>query len=358
MDKKDANVQNTVYVIGAGASKEANLPTGYELKGKIIQALDIRHDFQQQFSGDYIITEALRISVKRTDNRNSSINQYITNAAWLIRDALPLAISIDNFIDAHRDDDKIALCGKLAIVQSILEAEKNSPLYFESSNKDSKIPFLNLEKTWYNRFFQLLTESCEKNDLQERFESVTLIIFNYDRCIEHFIYYALQNYYRVTGHEAAELVKAINIYHPYGDVGSLPWQNREPVSDKKLVMEFGKEPEPEQLLELSNNIKTFTEGTDPQSSEISEIRRHLKLADRVVFLGFAFHPMNMQIITPENTYNNPVKVFATTLGISDSDKEVISAQIKKSLPGRNSVSMMNKTCYEFFGEYWRSLSFC
>lgn len=246
----------------------------------------------------------------------------------------------------------------MAIVRSILEAEKNSPLYSESSNIDTNIPFPKLKETWYNSFFQLLTENCTRNDLQERFKSVTLIIFNYDRCVEQFIYYALQMLYPVNRHEAAELVKAINIYHPYGDVGSLPWQKREPVSDNKLVMEFGNRPSPEQLLELSKNIKTFTEGTDPQSSEISEIRRHMKLADRVVFLGFAFHPMNMQIITPENTYNNPVKFFATTLGISDSDKEVISAQIKKSLPGRNSVSMMNKTCYEFFGEYWRSLSFC
>ncbi|MDQ1353012.1 MAG: hypothetical protein QG657_3318, partial [Acidobacteriota bacterium] len=297
MDKKDANVLNTVYVIGAGASKEANLPTGYELKEKIIKALDIRFTpfpFREQNSGDYIITEALRIFVKRTaapNSPNSGIGQYISDAAWHIRNALPQAISIDHYIDTRRDDDKIALCGKLAIVRSILDAEKNSHLHFESSNKDSNIPFLKLEKTWNTPFFQLLTENCTKNDLQERFKYFTLIIFNYDRCIEHFIYYALQDYYRISEREAAELVKAINIYHPYGNVGTLPWQKRHLGSNKNMVMEFGKEPNPVQLSELSKNIKTFTEGTNPQSSEISEIRRHMSIANRVVFLGFAFHPM-------------------------------------------------------------------
>ncbi|MCX6581163.1 MAG: hypothetical protein NT166_13370 [Candidatus Aminicenantes bacterium] len=351
MTKKDANVLNTVYVIGAGASKEAKLPTGAELKEKIIRALDIRHDFHKQISGDYIITEALRI-------HKADINQYF-ESAHQIRDALPLAISIDNYIDTRRDDDRIALCGKLAIVRSILEAEQKSHLHFESSNKDSNIPFRNLEKTWYTPFFQLLTENCTKSDLQERFKSVTLIIFNYDRCIEHFIYYALQKYYRLPVHEAAELVKAITIYHPYGDVGTLPWLMQQTGTNRNMKMEFGNEPHPAQLLGLSKNIKTFTEGTDPQSSEISEIRRRMSIANRVVFLGFAFHPMNVQIITPEHVDDAKlVKIFATTLGISDSDEGVIKGQIKESLPNTNSVNMKKISCFEFFGEYWRSLSFC
>jgi hypothetical protein len=116
--------KNTVFVIGAGASKEANLPTGYELKSKISKLLDIRfsHGYQQT-SGDYVITDALRRLVLNSDGRSGDINPYL-HEAWHIRDALPQAISIDNFIDAHRDNDKIALCGKLAIVRSILDAEK------------------------------------------------------------------------------------------------------------------------------------------------------------------------------------------------------------------------------------------
>ena len=58
--------RKTVFVIGAGASKEANLPTELELKSKIAQLLDIRFpDGYDQKSGDYTICEAFRLIVRK-----------------------------------------------------------------------------------------------------------------------------------------------------------------------------------------------------------------------------------------------------------------------------------------------------
>ncbi len=345
---------NTVFVIGSGASNEARLPTGFELKSKISQLLDIRFEHGMRLeSGDYLIVGALRLLIQQPDGRNGDINPYLSES-WHIRDALPQAISIDNFIDAHRDNDKIAICGKLAIVRSILEAEKTSLLYFERSQRDSTLNFGSLGKTWYIPFFQLLTENCGKNDLIERFKSITLIIFNYDRCIEHFLYFALQNYYKISGEEAAELVKTINIYHPYGEVGSLPW------IDRNEAMEFGAVPNSKQLLDLSHKIKTFTEGIDPESSDILEIRRHTASANKLVFMGFAFHKLNMQLISPDKLKNLErlnVKCFATTYGISDSDKEVIDEQISGLYGKKIIVRMANLACSDFFKEFWISLAF-
>ena len=55
--------KNTVFVIGAGASKEANLPTGYELKSRIADLLDMRFEsFGSSLkSGDYKIVESLKL---------------------------------------------------------------------------------------------------------------------------------------------------------------------------------------------------------------------------------------------------------------------------------------------------------
>lgn len=343
---------NTVFVVGAGASKEANLRTGLEFKGQIAQLLDIRYRHFNQEHGDYLIASALREHVRQPDGSRGDINPYLRQA-WRIRDALPQAISIDHFIYAHRDNDKIALCGKLAIVRSILNDEKNSLLYYDQS-RGPNIDFSLLKKTWYIPFFQLITEDCGKTDIKDRFKSITLIIFNYDRCVEHFIYHALQNYYGFSVEEAIELVKNINIYHPYGVVGTLPWV------DPNRAMEFGAEPNSQQLLELSQKIKTFTEGTDPGSSEILEIRKHMRIANRVVFLGFAFHKLNMLLIIPEQvdgTSKSKIKCFATTHGISHSDKEVIEEQLKELYRGEITVNMANLTCGDFFTEYWRSLSF-
>jgi hypothetical protein len=344
----------TVFVIGAGASEEANLPTGYELKREIAQLLDFRFDkWRRELEyGDRKIFQALILYDARAENTSENINSYIDNARH-IRDALPQAISIDHFIDSQRDNDKIALCGKLAIVRSIMQAERKSLLYFNKQN-DFNINFNSLDEIWYLPFFQLITENCNKNDLKERFQSITLIIFNYDRCIEHFMYYALLNYYKLSKVEAAEMVNSINIYHPFGSVGLLPWQvNSSP-------MEFGAEPNPDQLLQLSKKIKTFTESTEPDSSEIRLIRKHVSCADRLVFIGFAFHPMNMQLIAPENKKDidsTSIKCYATTYNISESDKEVISEQINELFQSKIYIRMINKKCCNFFSEFRRSLSF-
>ena len=345
--------RKTVFVIGAGASSEANLPTGYELKEKISKLLDIRFDWDKQISGDRTITDSLRELTKGTIHQNDAINSYLLEAQH-IGDALQLALSIDNFIDQHRDNEKIALCGKLAIVKSILEAEGKSLLYFKQDRIDSTINFDSLEKTWYLNFFRLLTENCQKNELKERFESITLIIFNYDRCVEFFMLKALQKNYKIDENEAADLVKCLSIYHPYGSVGSLPY-----ISSTDIIP-FGQQPNGQQLLSLVKQIKTFAEGTDPKSSDIQEIKEHMARATHLSFIGFAFHKLNMNLITPASKIKNApiVKCFATAYGVSDSNKEEISQKIS-SLYSNHEVGVKIKSlkCNEFFNEFWNNLTF-
>lgn len=45
-------IKNCILV-GAGAGKEAKLPTGHELKEDIARLLDMRFDWNEQKSGDY-----------------------------------------------------------------------------------------------------------------------------------------------------------------------------------------------------------------------------------------------------------------------------------------------------------------
>jgi len=343
--------KKTVFIIGAGASKEAKLPTGAELKSTISNLLNMKFDFGRLKSGDHKIVAALRLHVSQSDNNRGDINPHL-HEAWHIKDALPQAMSIDAFIDSQRNNEKIALCGKLGIVRSILEAEKNSLLYYENKSVNSNIDFDALSDTWYIPFFQLLTESCTKDDLKSRFQLITLIIFNYDRCVEHFIYHALQSYYRLSNIEAADLVNSINIYHPYGTVGTLPWM-------QSGTVEFGIDPQPSMLLKLTNKIKTFTEGTNPDSSEILAIRKSMGTVNRLIFLGFAFHKLNLELISPSDFKKNLNKVdcFATALGISNSDRKVVVGQISDLYGGSVEVRTTDSQCGPFFKEYWRSLGF-
>ncbi|MCD4813844.1 hypothetical protein K8S19_09170 [bacterium] len=128
----------TVFIIGAGASAEVGLPVGNLLKLQIAGLLNIEYDHVQT-KGDRKIGEAL-------ENKFASVQgalQKHVEAARCIRNALPSAPSIDNFIDSHRGNESIELCAKLAIIRSILTAEKNSMLFVDSSKP---MDFRKLEK--------------------------------------------------------------------------------------------------------------------------------------------------------------------------------------------------------------------
>ena len=240
-------VRKTVFVIGAGASKEADLPVGDELKASIATALNIGFILPDRLdTGDARIVDALRLVMEAEDPPARSFDPYL-HAAWKIRDAMPLAISIDSFIDAQRGDAKVELCGKLAIVRTILAAEKNSLLYVARTRYDSTIDYSRLDGTWFNTFFQLLTENSTASSFKERLSSIALVIFNYDRCIEHYLYHALQTYYPLSANDAALLLKSLEIYHPYGTVGELPWYS------STEAVDFGATPTARQLLNLADS---------------------------------------------------------------------------------------------------------
>jgi hypothetical protein len=346
--------KSLVLIVGAGASKEVKLPIGADLRTRIARALDIRYnDGFSRSSGDAVIDAAFREIARNLNPRNADINPFL-HASWRIRDAMPQAISIDNFIDSHRNDERIPICGKLAIARCILAAEAESSLFINRHNSHPKIDFAAVESTWFNSFFQLLTENCQAIDIKERLSRVAVVTFNYDRCIEHYLFGALQNYYGISQELAAEALANLQIFHPYGCVGYLPWQKN------VGSIGYGAIVEGRVLVEASKGIRTFTEGVDSAASDINEIRATLRDAKRIAFLGFAFHRLNVGLLFPkmadiEDVVNRPT--FATGLGMSSADCEEIASELsqlgavdKDRFHIRNDLS-----CAGLFQEYRRSL---
>lgn len=346
----------TLFIVGAGASCEAGLPSGEGLKHQIAKVLDIRFDDwgRNLQSGDEQIVETLR-AVAREEHQQS-INPYLAKA-WRIRDIVPTAaISIDNFLDAHRGDRIMEICGKLGIVKSILRAESGSKLKGEKDQPQHRFSLKELAGTWYVSFLNMLTEQVGREDAATAVENVSIITFNYDRCIERFLAQALADYYDLPAAEGQAIVKAMPIYHPYGVVGRLPWQN-----DAYRGVEFGSSRT--DLREIAGQIKTFTEGLDDEAM-LNAMRDAVAEAETIVFLGFAFHPINMELLTPDGP-TSVKRIFATTLGLSDSDEAVIEDDIAKML-NRDGMDffhdpslkpqMEKMTCGDFFKHFFRSLS--
>jgi hypothetical protein len=340
-------------IVGAGASSECALPTGAELKSRIASLLDIRFpDGYRLVGGDEDIVDAMRLHKQRTEQKQSI--KDLQGVAWRIRDAMPQAISIDNFIDAHQGDAKLELCGKLAIAKAILDGERDSLLYVDPKGRERQPKYDALADSWFTSFMQLLTENCRLENLRDRLSRITFIVFNYDRCVEHFLFLGLQNYYGINESAAAELLSSLRVFHPYGTVGALPW------AKGTTNIGFGGTPTADQLLTLAAQIKTFTEGTDPNSSDIQALREAISDATVVLFLGFAYHKMNLQLLKADRPHadSSQVRYFGTAKGMSKSDVELVKTDLTSlASVAHDAVILRNDlTCGTFFREYWRSLS--
>jgi len=341
--------KKTVFIIGAGASKEANLPLATDLTKKIASALDVRSD-DGCFSltgNDHVLAESLNHVAAEAPFSVGSIR----DTAWQIRDAMPQASSIDQFIDNRRGDVKISRCGKLAIARTIILEESQSLL----ASHGGRLDFRPLEDTWYCGFWRWLIDGCDIAALKGRLSSVALIVFNYDRCVEHYLHNALQNYYEINSSDAASLLHSVEIFHPYGTVGSLPWQDT-----AHAKIDFGAEVRPPQLLNLAEGIKTFTEGRNLASGELTRCRTQLAEANQVIFLGFAFNPMNLDLLWPTASPRDGSsrKCFATAFGISESDCNEISTDLAHigNFSPKNVAVRRDLRCKQIFSEFWRRIS--
>jgi hypothetical protein len=336
----------TVIVIGAGASYEFGLPVGEELKKLISSALTYRQEAGYIKTGDGLIYDAIRFAAQKA---GETPIRYMA-AANSIADGLLLTYSIDNYLNNHRGDDAVEMCGKLGIVRSIIAAEERSKLY---AANDAPVDFQLCEATWAVRLVRALTEQCTVDEISARLSSVTFIVFNYDRCLEHVLMHAFSQAYRIGRDKAADIVNGLAIYHPYGRVGKLPWMKAE---NGEEIIEYGGYLDPGRLYRLARGIKTFTEGTKEGDSDILAIRESVRHAERFVFLGYAYHKLNMQLMigdSPRMHINR--QGYGTAYRMSEDDRQDVVSKLSDHFNGF--MNIRNVTCHDLFYEFSRALSF-
>lgn len=310
-------MKKTIFVIGAGAGYDINMPLGNELLESIkylVGSTDSSH-----IEGFYRDTfeEALPLIEEYIDM------SAIPRARRAIYEGLFLAKSIDNFIHSQERDRQIERVSKLAIVHSILHSESRCKL---ANHVSSDGLFEAVDSTWLKRLYQTLTADQPFDGLRGRFEQIAIVNFNYDRCIEYYIFQALQSSYRKPDQETAELIKSLRIYHPYGQVGFLSWQQGD------LFARFGQHEDPNLLAHLSKNIKTFNEVINKDDEEYCSLVRAMRQAQHVVFLGFHYHKQNLKLLgyDGETVKSGEDRThFGTALGISTPNVEMIVDELNK-----------------------------
>jgi hypothetical protein len=254
--------ENCVLILGAGASAPYGFPTGAGLKSVICNQFGAvwekfvwdRH--QTPISGDYI------------EEQNIIAKKFVNDFRKFDHD------SIDLFLDIFTEYADI---GKKAIFLTILEAENKSKM------KGRK-------KDWYTELFKRMI-GTSGNYLKLSENKLTIITFNYDRSLENYLYNILGDFTNsITISEKIEELKKIKIYHVYGKLAELPWEN------ENSCLEYGGNLWLNQLEDKKDNIKTIFERRK-NTGVIDSIISSIESASKIYFLGFGFAQENVEMLS-------------------------------------------------------------
>ncbi|WP_108522541.1 hypothetical protein [Bradyrhizobium algeriense] len=306
--------RKTLFVVGAGASHDFGLPVGRNLAEVIASRTKVVLDRFGRIGPGTVDDELALCFFERSDPK---INEY-ANAFRLISNGILLANSIDDFLNIHEASEEIVTVGKAAIIRSILNAERQSKLFVDPSNVYNTLDVRNIRDSWLVKFMQVLGPGNKAADPERVLDNVSFIVFNYDRCLEHFLINSLQLVFGMQKQQATDIVARANIIHPYGSVGPL---------DK---VAFGGNQIRQNFRELSKAIKTYTERVEEEST-IDSMHNALEEAQCVVFLGFAYHRQNMAFLKPRPSQETK-QIYGTALNMSDSDVGVVVDELSAFFP--------------------------
>ena len=339
--------QKTVLILGAGASKTFGLPLGQGLKDVLSNKLEIRFDDRGTLKhGSSQIVDCFRLLAREHSENPRDISRY-TRASREISDAMPVCPSIDDYIERHAGHKEYEICAKLGIAESILEAERQCPLHLDLRNSNT-VNLSQYGSSWISQFLQMITRGIHRKEIGSSFKYLKVIIFNYDRCFEQFVFYWLQQVYKISPDESSDIVNKIDIVHPYGSLGDIfgyPTENQVP---------FGADIHAGRLISISNTLKTYSESSSDASLSLP-IKQYVHDCRTFVFLGFAFHQQNMNLLKcPPSNAPFARRVFATTVQISAPRWETIRDRLSNTFDISSQdlfTHTDNESCESLISEY-------
>jgi len=314
--------EKTTFIIGAGASAEFDLPVGAELAMRIRDSAQIS---SSKLHGLQIVDEDFDQAIKT--GWPEYTREEIIMSLRRIHGAIDTSVSIDAFIHRNRADPILVDMGKALIAWNIAKAEALSKMKAVArTDLDETIDRSKLTDTWIGKFTRILFDGV--SDVNQLSNQVSIICFNYDRCIEAYLAESIMVAFNVERLVAEGIVKEMNIIHPYGYLGKVS-NNPFAVKDDECLFAY-----PVQsnfpLRKVASRIRTYTEQTD-SAELISDIHYAINDAHNLVFLGFGFNNQNLDLLRVAEDYQpslpNVKNVYASAYGLKEEVRETLCRRI-------------------------------
>ncbi len=281
------SIQKIVFVVGAGASSIYGYPTGAKLTEQICTDLnDSQHPCFKLLA--QIIDSADQVSEFR-------------KKFWYSE-----TYSIDALLKRNKNYLEI---GKLAIAQQLIKSEHDDYIFSKNNN----------DRNWYRFLFQEMDQILNGDWLSLSPDGFAFITFNYDRSLKYYLYQKLKNLNNYSDEVIAEILGNLNIIPVHGTLGPLPFESK-----------GGRPYAPDLSIETIQAASQGIRMCEATRSEIfhpeqrNRIQSKLSNANKVFFLGFSFHPDNMEILGPLKGPGFENKMLVTTsIGLSQSERKSI-----------------------------------
>lgn len=291
--------QNTVFVLGAGASSPYGFPVGAELHRLICRK-----------SADKKIYLLLRL-FEDTNLSTSEVQEFVSAFERSGQS------SIDSFIESRAQFD---WPGRVAIAKFLCQQE------------DPDVAFdADTEGNWYKALWREMTNP--KGNPSTAASNVKFLTFNYDRSLEHFLFTAAKNTFEnMTDQAAYQFLQQIEIEHVYGKLGKFHYRPGDGVRQYSNVIS-GRD-----IDTAANGIHLIGAGRK-DAGPLQKAREWFKYADVICFLGFGFDPTNVDRLALEGVLKERVtsgcgmpRIIATTKGKTPAQVKMIREQLCPTAP--------------------------
>ena len=327
---------NTVFIIGAGATKPYGYPTGLELRKYLCQ--------------DY---KSISYDIKNTDSSilQEKIN-YFSDSFY--NSLIP---SIDQYLSLCKDDNVIQEIGKIGILYYILRSEKLSS-YAEGMVDYETHDWLTY---LYRRMVSEFKTSSDYINFKDN--NVSFIIFNYDRMVEFVLsnsfYYSFNTdrvkNFDLLGDEFYKLFP-FKFVHVYGKIASLQYEK--PLDSNYYDFKKIDNNDFAVLTRLKDNIRTIYDDDRVVKEDIKIAKGIIKKADRIFILGFGYANENLSILDLPNLLNSNQRVYGTAYNLTESEirdvrERLINNPDFKNLmsSGSNNPYIENTDCLSLLRKY-------
>ncbi len=331
----------TTLVIGPGAGLEIELPDKRELLGKIAAGFDFAR------LGAELQTRDMYMLAKHFDKfcrQMGSTRERLMEAAQAIRVAARVGTTIDAVMEQHNSNPLALAAAKLAIVYFTLQAEARSPLMIEPRDVGD-LPLRGSEN-WLFHLGRLITSGVPRNRAEQAFDNLTIINFNFDRSVQHYLPFVVSMAFGMTLADARALVGAkLNITHPFGNIGRLPWEPGE-----RPDVDWGNE-EPWNLHNLAKEVQTSSERLSNRQY-VTGLHGAIAGSKKIVFLGCDFDPQTIDYLFDYSLSHDP-DIIAAVQGMNEPSQLAALRTLKRraGIEDDALISILDMRCYNLMRDY-------